>query len=57
MAKRNSKPVRIDLELDNVLREMKEKNDMSFVQASREVAKIIKKMKADKEKVRREIKF
>lgn len=57
MAKRNSKPVRIDLELDAALRDIKEKNDMSFIQASREVARILKKMKADKEKVRREIKF
>jgi len=57
MAKRNSKPVRIDLALDEALREIKEKNDMSFIQASREVAKILKKMKLNKEKVRREIKF
>jgi len=57
MAKRNSKPVRIDLELDKVLNEVKEKNDITFVQASREVAKIIKAMKLNKEKIRREIRF
>jgi len=57
MVKKNSRPARIDSELDDVLREMKEKNEISFVQASKEVARIIKKMKADKEKVRREIKF
>lgn len=57
MAKRNSKPVRIDLELDVVLREIKEKNEISFIQASREVAKVLREMKLNKEKIRREIKF
>jgi len=57
MVKRNSRPARIDSELDEVLREIGTKNEISFVQASKEVARIIKKMKADKEKVRREIKF
>ena len=57
MAKRNSKPVRIDLALDEALKEIKEKNEISFIQASREVANILKKMKLNKEKVRREIRF
>ena len=57
MVKRNTKPVRIDPELDTLLKEIQEKNDMSIRQASREVAKIVKKMRADKEEVRREIKF
>lgn len=57
MAKRNSKPVRIDLALDAALRDIKEKNEISFIQASREVASILKKMKLNKEKIRREIKF
>ncbi len=57
MAKRNSKPVRIDPELDILLQEIQEKNDMSIRQASKEVANIVKRMKANKEIVRREIKF
>ena len=57
MAKRNSKPVRIDLALDEALKEIKEKNEISFIQASREVANILKKMKLNKEKFRREIRF
>jgi len=57
MAKRNSIPKRISPELDDILKEIKEKNEMTYSQASKELAKIFREMKIAKTKIRREIKF
>lgn len=53
VSKKNSVPKRIDRELSDLLEEIKEKNDLSFRQASKIVAKELKLMKLK----RREIKF
>ena len=53
MAKTNSVPKRIDPELNELIKEIEKKNDINFRQASKEAAKILKKIKIE----RREIKF
>jgi len=53
MAIKNSSSKRIDSELENVINNIKQKNDMNFRQASKEAAKIIKQTKIK----RREIEF
>lgn len=55
--KRNSVPTRIDKELNDLLEEIKEKNDITKRQASKELANQIKKMKREGKIIRREIKF
>ncbi|KKN06156.1 hypothetical protein LCGC14_1080140 [marine sediment metagenome] len=53
MARKNSIPKRIDPELNELIQEIRRKNDMNFRQASKEAAKMLKKIKIE----RREIKF
>ena len=50
---RNTVPKRIDPELNELIQEIRVKNDMNFRQASKEAAKMLKKVKIE----RREIKF
>jgi len=42
MASKNSKPARIDAELDEMLRKLMRDNNMSMRQASKEAAKMLK---------------
>lgn len=53
MAKKNTKPIRIDSDLADIISEIKVKNDLSTRQASKEVAKILKGFKIKK----RELEF
>ena len=52
-SKKNSIPKRIDHELNEVIEEIKEKNDLSFRQASKIAGKELKMIKI----LKREIKF
>ena len=56
-AKRNSVPTRIDKELNDLLEEIKEKNDITKRQASKELANQIRQMRREGKIIRREIKF
>ena len=56
MAKRNSIPIRIDAELNEVLEDIKRKNDSTMVEATRDLAKAFK-MKIKGTKMQRDIKF
>ena len=55
--KRNSVPTRIDSELNDLLEEIKTNNDMTKRQASKELAKQVKRMRKEGKIIRREIKF
>jgi len=55
--KKNSVPTRIDSDLDELLEEMKNKNDITKRQASKELAKQIRQMRSEGKVIRREIKF
>jgi len=52
MAKKNSIPRRISFELDEVIQEIKKMNDLNTIQASKEVAKIMKGIKLRKKEIR-----
>lgn len=52
MAKLNSVPKRIDPELNELIKEIEKKNDINFRQASREAAKLLKKIKIEKKEIR-----
>ena len=52
MAKPNSVPKRIDPELNELIKEIEKKNDINFRQASREAAKLLKKIKIEKKEIR-----
>jgi len=56
MAKRNTIPARIDMDLKLEIDDFARKNDLSFSQASRDVAKLMREAK-NKNKITREIKF
>lgn len=49
MAKeKNAVPKRIDPELNDIIQEIRRKNDLNFRQASKEAAKILKEIKIKK---------
>jgi len=55
--KRNSVPTRIDSDLNELLEEIKNKNDMTKRQASRELAKQIREMRKHGKVIQREVVF
>ena len=55
--KRNSVPTRIDSDLNDLLEEIKSKNDITKRQASKELARQVRKMRREGKVIRREIKF
>ena len=56
MAKKNSVLKRIDSDMEKQIKQLAQKNDMTFVQASREMAKLNKLKFKDKELLK-EIRF
>ena len=50
-----SKVLRVDINLDSVIREVAAKNNIEFTEASREIARAFKELKG--KKIAREIRF
>lgn len=57
MARRLSRPIRVAPELEEIMKEMSNKNELSMTQVSKEIANIVKGIKMSKTKIEREIKF
>lgn len=57
LAVRNTKVVRISSDLDDFLRDFSIKNDMKYIDASKEVAKLNSKIKFNKSKLFKELRF
>jgi len=57
MAKKNTRSVRIDVELELEIKDIAKKNELSFSRASKEAAKIIKGNKIKQNRILTEIKF
>jgi len=57
MVKRNTIPARIDMDLKDEIDLFARKNDLSFIQASKDVAKLMKEAKMNNKKINRIIKF
>jgi len=57
MVKRNTIPARIDMDLKIEIEELARNNDLSFSQASRDVARLMREAKVKHKKINREIKF
>ena len=57
MAKKNTVPTRIDIELRNMIKDVAKKNDMSFPEASKNIAMTLKEFKLKEKKSFKEIIF
>jgi len=51
MAKKNTIPRRISLELDDLIQEIKRKNEINTTQASKEIANMLKNIKLKKKEI------
>jgi len=57
MAKENNPTMRIHKDLETEIKNLAEKNSIRTIQASREIAEMMKKIKINNKKMVREIKF